>query len=71
MVATKDDCSGRRLLQGAMESEAYEPLRVRDAGEHEVGDARVNEVEVGKVADGDGLERVVPGVMSRKVGSQN
>jgi hypothetical protein len=44
---------------------------VGDAGEDDVGDPCVNEVEMGEVFDGNRLESRIPGMMSFEVGSKD
>ena len=67
VVAAEHDARAAGLLERAVEGERLEAVRVRDAREHDVRDARVDELELRQVPDRRRLERVVPRVVPLQV----
>jgi hypothetical protein len=54
-----------------MERKTLQIMRVGNAGQDDVGDASVDEIEVGEIFDGYGLECAVPGVVAFEVGTED
>jgi len=71
VIATEHHGRRTGILERPMERKTLQIVRVSNAGEHDMGDARVDEVEVGEVFDGYGLEGAVPGVVSLEVGAED
>lgn len=71
LVTAEDDRRRGRLLERAMECQALQIVCMGDARKHDVGDPRVDEVEVGEIFDGNRLESRIPGMVSFEVGSEH